>query len=76
MIKGTPQVGKTLRVTKGRWSPEATVQFTWKRGKATVGATRKYHVSPADRGHKLKVVVRATAPAHFPGKLVLTSKIR
>lgn len=75
-LKGTPKVGKTLRVTAGRWSPDAAVHVTWKRGETTVGSTRKYHVSTADRGHKLTVVVRATAPAHAPGKVVLTTKVR
>lgn len=75
-IKGTPQVGHTLRVATGRWTPAATVTVTWKRGKATIGLTRKHHVSAADNGHKLRAVVRATAPAHTHGKVVLTTRIR
>lgn len=62
-ISGIAKVGRTLRVTKGAWSPTpSSYRFQWLRnGRSVKGATRStYKLGRSDRGKKIraKVTVR------------------
>jgi hypothetical protein len=59
-LSGKGQVGATLKVTKGTWSPsDARVTATWKIGNKTVGTGFSYKVKPGDRGKTIVVTVTA-----------------
>lgn len=67
VITGVPRVGRTLRVTPGRWTPKPrAIGYRWFRGKAPIkgkaGARKAYRVRPADRGRRLSVRVSVKAP--------------
>jgi alpha-tubulin suppressor-like RCC1 family protein len=62
--------GSKLVASKGVWGPAPTsVAFQWRRGGHPIhGAThRTYHVTPADRGHKISVRVTAHRPGYPDG---------
>jgi hypothetical protein len=64
-IGGTASVGSTLTASAGNWSPTpALVGYQWLRdGQPITGATSStYAVTAGDAGHKISVVVRASAP--------------
>jgi hypothetical protein len=66
-VKGKARVGRTVRVTAGRWSaPGAKVSRQWLRNGTVIrGATgAKYRIVKADRRAKLKVRITVTAPGH------------
>lgn len=66
-ISGTPQVGSTLTVTAGTWSPaDVTVAYQWFRGEqAIAGATAStYALTAADQGQYLWVEVLASYPGY------------
>lgn len=60
-IIGKPRVGRTLRVTRGRWNlmTDTTVTYRWRRGTKERSASQKYVVRKADRGRWLTAVVSA-----------------
>lgn len=59
-VMGKGQVGATLKVTKGTWSPEPdSIKATWKIGNKTVGTGFSYKVKPGDRGKTVVVTVIA-----------------
>jgi photosystem II stability/assembly factor-like uncharacterized protein len=66
-ISGVPRIGHTLTVSVGRWSgsPRPRYQFQWQRCRARcvdiAGATKRvYTLVDADRGGRVRVLVRAT----------------
>ena len=76
-ISGTAKVGKTLKVTKGTWSPAPTkTTYQWKRnGKAIKGATKAtYKVKKADAGTKITATVTVTRTSYT--KASKTSKAK
>jgi hypothetical protein len=76
-IDGTPAVGQTLKVDRGRWSPDSvTYSFQWLRGATAIaGATRDRYVPvPADRGTTLSVRVTVTGAA--ASESVVTAGVR
>jgi hypothetical protein len=60
-ISGTAQVGSTLKVTPGTWSPAATLSYRWKaNGVVITGATgTSYVVKSTDYGKTITVTVTA-----------------
>lgn len=76
-VTGKPQVGATLRVSKGTWSPsDATVKATWKIGKKTVGNGFSYRVKSGDRGKTITVTVTASKPGFVAAAWVRNIKVR
>ena len=65
-VRGVARVGRTLRATRGSWSPAATTRVQWLRdGTPIRGATRlTRRVVAADRGHTLRVRVTASRPGY------------
>jgi hypothetical protein len=73
-ITGQPVVGQTLKAGPGRWSRARALRFRWERCNAAgarcktirVGHAarpaggRKYGLTKADIGHRIRVLVRAT----------------
>lgn len=65
VISGTPQVGSTLTVTGGSWSPTPSeTYYSWFRGQDFIdGATGTTYVpTAADAGQKLSVLVQVYGP--------------
>lgn len=60
-ISGAAQVGSTLKVTAGTWSPAATLSYRWKaNGVSITGATgTSYVVKSTDYGKTITVTVTA-----------------
>ncbi|WP_150119390.1 sunset domain-containing protein [Enteractinococcus helveticum] len=58
-VTGTTTVGKTLKVTRGKWTSGTTFSYQWLRnGKAISGAKKsQYKLTSADRGKKISVRV-------------------
>lgn len=59
-ISGTAKVGRTLRVSRGSWSPApSSVKYRWTRdGKRIAGATKaSYRVTKKDRRHRIAAIV-------------------
>ena len=76
--KPAAKVGKTLKVTKGKWKGKvATYAYQWFRGtKKIKGATKaKYTLTRADRGKRLRVKVIAKRPG-APKVAVWTAKTK
>ena len=76
-IDGTPAVGPTQRVDRGRWSPDSlTYSFQWLRGGTAIsGATGDRYVPvPADRGRTLSV--RVTVTGAGASESVVTKGVR
>jgi hypothetical protein len=68
-ISGKAKVGKKLKASKGSWSPKPTsYAYQWFRGKKPIEAKkatkRKYKVTAADKGKKLRVQVTAERPGY------------
>ena len=65
-ISGTAQVGSTLTVTPGTWSPTATLAYQWlSDGVAITGATSStYVLVAADLSHKITVTVTGSASGY------------
>ncbi|WP_166138667.1 hypothetical protein [Nocardioides ochotonae] len=65
-VRGVARVGRTLRATRGSWSPRASTRVQWLRdGRPITGATRlTRRVAAADRGHTLRVRVTASRPGY------------
>lgn len=73
-VKGVPEVGRVLRVTRGVWQPTAvTLRYHWYAGgKAIRDAThRRFTLTPGYVGKRLTVKVKAGAPGH-PKAIVWT----
>lgn len=67
VLRGVARLGKSLRATPGRWDAAGlTFTYQWLRdGKVLRGATdRVREVRPADRGHRLRVIVTASRAGH------------
>jgi hypothetical protein len=67
MISGTPQVGSTLTVTDGTWTPaDITATYQWFRDEGPIaGATAStYTLTAADEGKTLVVLVNASKPGY------------
>jgi hypothetical protein len=67
MISGTPQVGNTLSVTAGTWTPaDITATYQWLRDEGPIaGATAStYTLTAADEGKTLVVLVNASKPGY------------
>lgn len=69
-ISGTPQVGRTLTVNTGTWSPTAGFAYRWyRKGAAITGATKStYKLTTADRGRILTVLVTGSRNGYTPTK--------
>lgn len=61
-IKGTPKIGKKLKVSTGAWSPSPTLALQWfAGGKAVKGATgATFKVTKKQQGKKIMVAVTGT----------------
>ncbi|WP_432044187.1 Tat pathway signal protein [Streptomyces cadmiisoli] len=73
VISGTAKVGRTLKTTKGTWSPAATsYKYQWyANGKAITGATKSSLVlKSAQKGKKITVKVIALRTGHKDGSAV------
>ncbi|MDH6218439.1 Tat pathway signal protein [Streptomyces pseudovenezuelae] len=73
VISGTAKVGKTLKTTKGTWSPSPTTySYQWyANGKAISGATKTSLVlKAAQKGKKITVKVVAHRTGHKDGSAV------
>lgn len=67
MISGTPQVGQTLTVTAGTWTPaDITATYEWYNDDGAIaGATAStYTPTAADQGKTLVVLVNASKPGY------------
>jgi hypothetical protein len=74
-IKGTLRVGKTVRVTRGEWTPfPATITYTWFAGKQVFqeGDRRWAKLTKKQAGKRLRVQVTVSAPSY--ADLVLRTK--
>ncbi|WP_159618099.1 hypothetical protein [Arthrobacter zhaoguopingii] len=68
-ISGTPEVGSTLTAVLGDPGPvPATITYEWRRGSTVIpGAAGASYVATAeDIGHRISVVVTASAPGYTP----------
>lgn len=70
-ISGTAKVGKKLKASTGSWSPKpASYDYQWFRGKNAIAGKKaqkkKYKVTAADQGEKLRVQVTAQRPGYAP----------
>ncbi|WP_425956344.1 hypothetical protein [Xylanimonas sp. McL0601] len=65
-ISGTAQVGKTLTVVPGTWSPAATFTYQWYRsGAAISGATKStYALAAADLGKAITVKITGASAGY------------
>ena len=71
-IKGRAVVGRTLRVTRGRWSPAADrITVRWIVGGATAGRNARLALRPRHAGETVRVVVRATSAGTRPARVSL-----
>jgi surface antigen len=70
-ITGTPQVGATLRVAKGRWKPAPDFAFQWLADLRPIpGATgQTFDPGPEQVGAAISVRVTASRDGHTPGVL-------
>lgn len=61
-ITGTAQVGKTLKVATGTWSPKPKFSYQWYRNGVSISRATKssYKLLAADQGAAISVVVTAT----------------
>jgi hypothetical protein len=66
VISGTPQVGMTLTVSNGTWTPPDpggamayTYTYVWKSGATVVGSSQTYTVQPTDISEDITVTVTA-----------------
>ena len=76
-IKGTAAVGRTLRVTTGRWTPTPdSYAYTWKLGKKTVGNKARLAVTSAMKGKKLTVTVVARKAGYANGRASVQVTVR
>lgn len=69
-ISGTPKVGKTLKTTKGTWSPTpSTYSYQWyANGTKITDATKSsLPLKTAQRGKKITIKVTAHRPGHHDG---------
>ncbi|AJR18238.1 DUF3152 domain-containing protein [Pimelobacter simplex] len=64
-VDGVARYGRTLVAAPGSWAPGAArVRYEWRREGTPVGTGRRYAVQPADVGHRLTLVVTASAPGY------------
>jgi hypothetical protein len=69
-ITGSRKVGRTLKVSPGRWSPAATsYTYRWKaNGKTIKGATKRtLKLKKAQKGKRITVTVTAKRTGHASG---------
>lgn len=69
-VSGTPKVGRTLKVSPGRWTTLATsYTYRWKAGGKTIkGATKRtLKLKRAQKGKKITVQVTARSTGHTAG---------
>lgn len=71
-IKGTAKVGKTLKVSKGKWTAKTSVTFQWFRGATLVRSGTSYKLALEDIGKTIKV--KATGVLQGYKTVVKTSK--
>jgi hypothetical protein len=73
-LSGTPQVGKTLAVTKGTWSPAPTIAIHWyANGKPVAHATgTSLKLTAAFKGQAISVAVTAGKIGYVPATVKLT----
>jgi surface antigen len=71
VIDGTPQVGASMSVSPGKWTPSAAVSYQWMLdGRAIKGKTAAtYTPSPAALGHAVSVKVTASAKNYAPSSV-------
>lgn len=77
-ISGTAKAGRTLRVSKGTWSPSpGTTTYRWYRNGRSIGGATKtsYRVRSGDRRKRLTVKVTVRKPL-YATKTVTTSSVR
>jgi hypothetical protein len=74
-IKGTPEVGKVLKVTHGSWSPSTvTLKYQWLADGTMIRKATKarFTLTRAQRGKKIRV--RVTALLAGATKVVVTTR--
>lgn len=75
-VTGKKQVGQTLTVSKGRWTPSpSSYSYAWKLGSKTVGTTAKLRVTKSMAGKTLKVTVTASKAGFANGKVTVSVAI-
>ena len=79
-ISGAPRVGQRLRARPGTWSPTPTrITYSWFRnGHKIKGASKRtYRVTRVDRGKRLSVRVKVSAPSYTSARrTVRTHRVR
>ncbi|TAP27804.1 hypothetical protein [Arthrobacter sp. S41] len=76
-ISGTGKVGKTLKVSAGKWSPSGvSLKYQWKRnGDSIKGATKStYKLAKSDAGRKISVTVTGSKSGYKSVSKTSTSK--
>jgi hypothetical protein len=60
-VIGRPLVGRTLRVTHGRWNlmTDTGFSYRWRRGTEEISVSQRYVVRKPDRGRWLTAIVYA-----------------
>jgi hypothetical protein len=69
-VTGTPDVGQTLSVTPGTWSPDPElIEYQWFNDNEPlfIETSPTYTVRPGDTGHRLTVRVTSSHPDYLPG---------
>ncbi|MBN9612009.1 MAG: hypothetical protein J0H64_00820 [Actinobacteria bacterium] len=78
-VTGKARVGKTLRVSRGTWSPAPiSVSYQWTRdGKSISGATKtKYKLRKKDRRHRIAVKVIVRGSGYYTSTVKKTASVR
>ena len=77
-LSGTPQVGKTLAVTKGTWSPAPVIHVQWyANGKPVARATAtSLKLSAALKGTTVSVTVTASQTGYAPATFRVTESTK
>jgi hypothetical protein len=77
-LSGTPQVGKTLTVTKGTWSPAAAVAIHWyANGKPVARATgTSLKLTAALKGETVGVTVTGSKAGYVSATIWLAESVK
>lgn len=75
VIDGQPQVGATMRVSPGSWTPSANVKYQWMADGSPLKGQRSatYTPRPALLGRRISVKVTATAKNYRPASVTKTA---
>jgi hypothetical protein len=58
-IAGVFKVGRTLTAQPGKWNPNVSPTYLWKRGSVVIGHARTYKLTAKDKGKILTLVITA-----------------